>query len=118
MAKEASEPEATVDTDSPQTALDFFERGWRHYSKHDYPSAEADFKKSLEISPDYVDAVYGLGMAYQASGQPKEAVEAFQKVITLLEQSPIEDISRARMLVRFSRGHINRIQTGDWHIES
>lgn len=117
MAKEGGESN-TVDTGAEaQAALEYFENGWRHYSSKEFDQAEANFRKALEMQPDYVDALYGLGMTYQASGRQKEAIAAFEKVIVLLEEGRQNASVRARMLTRFARGHINRITTGDWRME-
>lgn len=102
---------------SSQTAEQLFESGWVHYSKKEYFRAEADFRKSLEITPGNADAMYALGMAVSASGRHEDAVDIFEKAIELLQQVKEEDWVRANMLTRLARGHINRIKTGDWHLE-
>lgn len=118
MAKQVDEATLVNTNADPQTALEFFERGWRFYSSQEYIRSEADFLKAIELQPEDIDANYGLGMVYQASGNEQKAVQTFEKVIALLENSPGVDSVRSSMLSRFARGHINRIQTGDWHIRS
>lgn len=99
-----------------KTADGLIESGWHHYSSKEYFRAEADFKKVLEMLPDDLDTLYALGMTQQASGQVPEAVQTFERVIQLIENGKVADIARAHMLDRLAHGHINRMQTGDWHL--
>jgi len=100
----------------PQTYDDFYKSGWSHYSKKEYYRAEADFQKSLELSPDNADSFYALAMTYQASGRQQEAVQTFEKTIKALNSAEDDDKVRAHMLTRLAQGHINRIKTGDWNL--
>ena len=102
----------------PQTSEDYIERGWRHYSKKEFYRAEADFRKALEMNADPIDTLYALGMTLQASGRPPEAIQAFEKVIELLQTAAPADNARTLMLSRLSHGHINRMKTGDWNLAS
>jgi tetratricopeptide (TPR) repeat protein len=119
MAKKPSStstglPAAIID---PVTADDFFARGWAHYSKKEYFRAESDFRKALELTPNHPDGMFGLAQALQASGRPQDAVEAYEKLIRLLENNPAPgDIVRYHMLARLARGHVNFIKTGDWSL--
>lgn len=99
-----------------QTAEDFFQSGWRHYSSKEFFRAEADFQKAIELSPDYLDSFYGLGMTYQASNRQPEAIKAFEKVINMLAGNAEVENVRAHMLSRLARGHINLMKTGDWNL--
>jgi tetratricopeptide (TPR) repeat protein len=116
MVSEVGETNTERTGAASQAALEYFESGWSHYASKDFDRSQANFLKALEIQPDYVDALYGLGMVYQASGRQQEAIAAFEKVIALLQNSPEVESVRARMLTRFARGHINRITTGDWQM--
>jgi tetratricopeptide (TPR) repeat protein len=111
-----STPEAPAPID-PKTADEFTQRGWDHYTKKEFFRAENDFFKALELSPQNPDILYALGMTLQASGRSQDAIAQFEKLIILLQEPAEEDQVRARMLVRLARGHINRIKTGDWHLE-
>lgn len=111
----ASEPEAVS---NPQTAIEFVESGWSHYSKKEYYRAESDFQKALELEPDNADTQYALAMTLMASNKPDESVKAFEKVISMLPVLEEKDPVRAHMLNRLAVGHINRIQTGDWGINN
>lgn len=102
----------------PKTAEDFLSRGWNHYSKKEFFRAESDFRQALELSPDNVENLYGLALSLQASGRSVDAVQTFEQTILILEQAPDTERVRANMLARLSRGHINRIKTGDWNLNA
>lgn len=108
----------SVAPSDPQTAHDFIESGWTHYSKKEYFRAESDFQKALGFDPSDVDTQYALAMTLMASARPQEATTAFEKVLSLLRDVQEKDAVRAHMLGRLAQGHINRIQTGDWGIIS
>ncbi len=119
MLKKTDETKTTKTTaeTSPQIDKEFSESGWTHYSKKEYYRAEEDFQKALEKDPANIDALYGLGMTYQASNRKSEAIHSFEKVLFYIEGSAEINKARALMLTRLARGHINRINTGDWSLE-
>lgn len=119
MAGKKTEQKTTevIPEAAPQTADEFVASGWGHYSKKEFFRAEADFQKALELSPNSYDTEYALGMVLQASNRQPEAIRAFEKTITMLENVPEEERVRAHMLTRLANGHINRMKTGDWKIE-
>ena len=108
-----SEPVAVANGTSE---AEFVESGWSHYSQKEYFRAESDFKKALDINPNNVDTQYALAMTLMASARQQEAVQAFEKVMRMLQNAEGTDFVRAHMLSRLAQGHINRIQTGDWGI--
>ena len=119
MARKNDEekPANNLPEKEPETAPEFVERGWDHYSRKEYFRSEADFQKALDLLPDDVDTLYALGMTQHASGRLQEAVKTFEKTIQILESPSYVDSVRSHMLIRLARGHINRIQTGDWKLE-
>jgi tetratricopeptide (TPR) repeat protein len=119
MAKETSEQKPTepAELSNKATAEDYVESGWQHYSKKEYFRAEANFQKALEITPNNADTMYALAMTMHASGRAPEAIQAFEKVLRMLEKTKETDPVRALMLARLSNGHINRIKTGDWKLD-
>jgi tetratricopeptide (TPR) repeat protein len=50
--------------ESAPTASLHYKRGKLYEKKKDYVKAEADFKKAIELKPDFVDANYDLGTMY------------------------------------------------------
>ena len=117
--KKSSAPiETQSPIENPQTAEEFAERGWFNYSKKSYEKAETDFRRSLDQSPDNADVMYALGLNLAAAGKSQEAISTFEDVIEFLDDR-ITDETRVRyyMLIRLSRGHINRIKTGEWRLD-
>jgi tetratricopeptide (TPR) repeat protein len=52
--------------------------GWCFMDQRDYGQAVSYFKRSLERSPRYADALYGVAEAYERSGQTVQALEAYK----------------------------------------
>jgi len=52
--------------------------GFAYYYKKDFSRAEQNFKKSLEITPDFDRALYGLARTYIADGRLAQAVETLE----------------------------------------
>lgn len=48
--------------------------GYLYLQRKDWASAEAAYKKALELKPDYADASLGLAKVYQESGQADKAL--------------------------------------------
>lgn len=104
--------------ENPQTAEDFAERGWNNYSRRAFEQAQADFRHSLDMKPDNPDAMFALGLCLAADGKAPEAISTFQDVIEYLSSRTTDETRvRYHMLIRLSRGHINRIKTGEWRLE-
>ena len=97
------------------TASDYIKRGWLYYSTKNYPLAESDFYKALDLDPDNPDTLYALALALKADGKSQPAIENFEKTIKVIDS--FEDRVRAQMLKRLAIGHINQIKTGDWNLE-
>ena len=106
--------ETNVDPEkmNPQTAADYVERGWLYYSQKKYEAAINDYTKALSIEPDAIDTHYALAMALKYSGKVPDAVKEFNQVIAMTDS--LEDTTRAIMITRLSKGHINDMQTGNW----
>jgi tetratricopeptide (TPR) repeat protein len=41
------------------------------------------YEKAIKIKPDYYEAYYGIGVAYDSSNKFKEAIEAYEKALYL-----------------------------------
>ncbi len=94
---------------TPQTPEDYLNRGMAFYTRGQYPEAEADLQKALESRPGFVDAQYSLGLVLKAAGQKDKARDAFEKVLTLLEDVKQEDKVRASMLERLTKAHLETL---------
>jgi len=53
--------------------------GYIYGQKKDWASAEAAYKKALELRPSYNEAILALARVYQDSGQPDKAAELMSK---------------------------------------
>jgi hypothetical protein len=71
------------------------------------------------MKPDNPDGMYALGLTLGAAGKTQEAISTFQDVIEYMS-SRVTDETRVRyhMLMRLSRGHINRMKTGEWRLNT
>jgi len=50
--------------------------------------AENEFRAAVGIDPEFVDAVYSLGISLAAQGREPEAIEWFEKALVLLAETP------------------------------
>lgn len=57
------------------------EIGYLFLVKKNYDQAEKFFNNSLTLKPNYVSALYGLGMAEKAKGNTKKAKDSFEKAL-------------------------------------
>jgi Tfp pilus assembly protein PilF len=55
--------------------------GLAYYNKGDYRQAEAYYLKALDVEPDFVLALRGLGRTYAAMNKMKAAIETFEKAL-------------------------------------
>lgn len=101
-----------------KTYEDYYREAWAfHGSKKDEDAAEENFRQAIALNPSSVDAYYGLGLVLKAQDRRQDAIQAFQKVVELLDAQTVGDLSRAHMLRRLSIGHMNQMKTGDWGLE-
>lgn len=57
--------------------------GYQFLEAKDYDKAKQYFEQALEINPDNPYALLNMGVIYEAEGNRDEAIEVYQKVITL-----------------------------------
>jgi tetratricopeptide (TPR) repeat protein len=101
----------------PKTAAEFQLRGYAFYAKGDYPAALVDFQQAIALDPADVEAVYALGLTYKVQGRLDEGINAFQRALDMIDSGVIADATRAKMLGRLARGHLNKMTIGDWNLE-
>ncbi|MDQ1331693.1 MAG: Tetratricopeptide repeat protein [Thermodesulfobacteriota bacterium] len=53
--------------------------GWAYYNKKEYAPAEQYYREALKIEPNFPIALRGLGLTFIASGNPREAVNYFER---------------------------------------
>lgn len=92
--------------------------GWElHASRKDEDLAESVFRQAIALDSKPVDAYYGLGLVLKSQDRRKEAIQAFEKVVELLDSHAIQDRTRRSILRRLALGHINQLKSGDWGLE-
>ena len=67
------------DPDIPEV---LFNLGYIYAQKKDIAAAEAEYKKALELRPNYTDASAALAKIYQEGGQGDKAMEMMAKTAT------------------------------------
>jgi tetratricopeptide (TPR) repeat protein len=100
-----------------QSAADFTQQGWLYYGEGEAGAAEQSFRTAISLSPGLIDAYYGLGLALKVQGVKPEAIQAFTKVVELLNREVANEPTRNQMLRRLAKGQINLLQSGDWGLE-
>jgi tetratricopeptide (TPR) repeat protein len=66
----------------------FYNIGFAYAQKKDYPQAEENYKKALEVKPDYTEAYNGLANIYNAQRKFDLAAEASAKASQLSAAAP------------------------------
>lgn len=66
---------------SPQSAAEFFERGTNNFYMRDYDAAIRDFRRAIELQPDFPSAHNRLGRAYTLKGQFAQAAASFRTAV-------------------------------------
>lgn len=64
-----------------------FQLGLLYYQSKDYTSAKAELERAVSINPNYSNALYFLGLAYDQLGQKQKAIDVFQKVADLNKEN-------------------------------
>lgn len=117
MAPSSPNSEELPSTSSSPTYAEFYRQGWALHASGKQDAAEENLRKAIDLEPESVDAYYTLGLTLKAQDRRREAVEAFRKVLSLIEAGVIEHNARSEMVRRLSLGHINQIEQGDWNLE-
>lgn len=111
-------PEGSVGPKQPKSFEDYYREGWvLHGSSKDEDAAEENFRLAIAVDPNSADAHFGLGLVLKTQDRRQEAIQSFEKVVDILENTTQEDAIRAKMLRRLALGHINQLRTGDWDLE-
>jgi serine/threonine-protein kinase len=74
-------PKGTLPAREPVSAAEFYERGGYYFSTRDYDGAVRDFRRAIELQPDFPTAHNRLGRALMAKGQLSDATGEFRKAI-------------------------------------
>lgn len=63
--------------------------GLQYYRARRWEEAEAQFKQTLEMHPDYLRARRNLGRVYLAKGMHREAIAEIEKSVALAKKNPV-----------------------------
>lgn len=79
---------------TPKNKIYLSNRAAAYSSLRDQESAIADAKAAIEIDPTFSKAYSRLGLAYYASGKPKESMEAYKKGLEVEGDSPSDAMKK------------------------
>jgi tetratricopeptide (TPR) repeat protein len=71
-----------------QKANEHNDRGVMLFHRRELAAAEVEFRKALDIRPDFAEAYNNLGLTLSDLGKKEESVEAFKKAIDLSPEAP------------------------------
>jgi tetratricopeptide (TPR) repeat protein len=74
------------DAPQPSDAREAFERGMEAYRDDRDQEAVDNFKRAVELDPDFAEGFYRLGLAYNATKQTDEAEKAFRDAVKAYEK--------------------------------
>ncbi len=66
-----------------QSAQDYYKSAMIKFVSHRYDEAVQDFTKAIKLNPDYVDAYFNRGIAYEQLGSTDKAIKDYGKVIKI-----------------------------------
>jgi tetratricopeptide (TPR) repeat protein len=94
---EAAYKELLAKDDIPEV---HYNLGYIYGQRKDWPAAEAEYKKALELRPGYSDASSALARVYQDTGQTEKAME-------LMAQAAAENPGDAKTQYNLGVFHLN-----------
>ena len=81
----------------------------------DLSASIASFEKAILIKPDYAEALYNLGVAYQKLDQPDMAIETYKKAIAIQHAYPTAHHNLG--IIYFQKDQMNSaIKSFEWAI--
>jgi len=85
---------------------------WRQLGDVDFGSA--DFEKAIKLSPDYAEAYYWRGGAYEAAQFYNRAIQDYRKAVSLIEAgAPSKELlSKIDQRLKLLERHIKDGSTG------
>lgn len=72
---------------STMPAAEKIGQAWRMHRDNDNDSAIRMFNDILATHPESVDALYGLGLSYKASGENADAARVFEQALGITESA-------------------------------
>ena len=69
-------------------AQSYYENGYQYFSQGDYQRAEENYKKAVDLNPNFENAHYWLGKVYRQTGQYNKAVVQWIEVLRINPRNP------------------------------
>jgi len=66
-----------------QDAQTYYKNGYEYFTQGNYEKAEQNYKKAIELNPDFENAHYWLGKVYKQTGAYSQAIEQWKKVLRI-----------------------------------
>jgi tetratricopeptide (TPR) repeat protein len=82
------------------TKNDYLKQGFTHFAARDYASAEIEFKKALELDPEFDLALNSLCEAYNKQGKLEQALNTAQKLIEITPDDPLAHAALSRIYMQ------------------
>lgn len=61
----------------------YYKNGYIYFAQENYEKAEQNYKKAIELNPNFENAHYWLGKVYQQSGAYNKAIEQWKEVLRI-----------------------------------
>lgn len=76
-------PPRTVQSDKSSDPRYFYNQAVMLIQKKQYKEAILDFKRALQLKPDYLNAIIGMGAMYQNLGEYGKAIEEYKNALAI-----------------------------------
>ncbi len=81
----------------PRSPEPFANLGWCYVDQRRYAEALGQFQQSLDRSPRYADALYGVAEAYEKAGKSAEAITAYHAYLDAHPTGRRSDMAKRRL---------------------
>ena len=84
----AGDDDTNVSMDVPAETLTLFQEGIRHVQRDEFEQATVCFQQAIDLTPDFVDAHWNLGLALQFMGRIDASITAMHRALDLQPDLP------------------------------
>ena len=71
-----------------QDAQSYYQSGYQYFSQGNYQKAEENYKKAIELDPNFENAYYWLGKTYRQTGQYEKAIPVWIEILKINPRNP------------------------------
>lgn len=82
------------------TKIDHLKEGFRHFGKQEFESAAIEFKKALEIDPEFDLALNSLCEVYNKMGRLDEALQTGKQLLKITPNDPLAHAALSRIYMQ------------------